>query len=407
MTPWAPYFLAVCILFGLAWIAVSAAVILNRVLYDLLRRSVRLAQTGAEAARFRTAASVVGSSRRIEATLARLPRPVIEHIAADSTTPRWQAQVFATYILERWESAPLVRAASTHKGEMEKWARIAALRILALGGERGIMDLLETAINDSDSDVAGAAVVLLGRMNDERAAYLLVEGLQRGTYTQSRIATQLDRFPRPIAHFLRPLLQDSNPAVRFWAATLLVRYAGGIEINKALASLVDDVNPGVRKAAVETLGKAGGPYAAQAAVHLIDDPVWYVRAHAARALGDLRRADLCHVVTPLLADREWWVRTAAKDSLQAMGRQVEREVLHYLDSSDVFARNGAAEVLQNIGIVDDLLIDTISDRRVDPGRIELIRKIMSAGGPGLMKAAIGRAEPNVASVVVELLERAA
>jgi HEAT repeat protein len=406
MTSWAPYFLPLCVLFGLAWIAISAAVILNRVLYDLLRRSVRAAQTGAEASRFQTA-SRRRRSRTIEESLARLPRPVIEHIAADSTTPRWQAKVFATYVRDRWGSEPLINAAFTHKGEMEKWARIAALRILALGGEPIIMHLLQRALNDDDRDVVGAAVILLGRMNDPAAARLLVDALRRGVYTQSRIATQLDRFPQPVVRLIRPLLGDPAPVVRFWAATLLTRYGGGLEINQALASLVDDVDASVRKAAVETLGKVGGPYAAQAAVDLIDDPVWYVRAHAARALGDLRRADLCHLVTPLLADREWWVRAAAKEALQAMGRQVEREVLHHLDSTDAFARNGAAEVLQNLGIVDAILLDTISDRWIDPGRIELIRKIMAAGGPGLMQAAIGRAEPSVAPAVAELLERAA
>src|SRR6185295_19264922 len=108
--------------------------------------------------------------------------------------------------------------------------------------------------------------------------------------------------------------------------------------------------------------------------------------HAARALGDLKRVDLCDRVTPLLADPEWWVRTAAKYALEAMGQEVADRLIPVLSSSDAFARNGAAEVLQNLGILDALITETIQTKEDEhSARVELIGKILAAGGPDLQR----------------------
>ena len=66
--------------------------------------------------------------------------------------------------------------------------------------------------------------------------------------------------------------------------------------------------------------------------------------------------DVAEEIAPLLADREWWVRLAAKESLQQMGEEVWSVLVPYLDHEDAFARNGAAEVLQNIGVLDSLIV---------------------------------------------------
>jgi hypothetical protein len=341
----------------------------------------------------------------VQELLARLPRRIIERVAADSVTPRLQAEVLASYILSRWEPRHLVSAALRHRTGKEKKSRIAALRILELSGYHGLWPLLDSALNDTDPDIVGAAVVILGQMHEEAAARRLVDALRRQIYAPSRIATQLDRFSIPIVHLLWPLLNEPVPVVRFWGATLLARYPGNTSLNRRLASLRYDRDPGVRKAAVETLGRIGEPYAAKTAVALLKDPAWFVRAHAARALGDLRRVDFCHLVTPLLTDHEWWVRAAAKDALEAMGPGVAEHLMDSLESGDRFARNGAAEVLQNLGILDTLVAQSI-DAKEDPDRLRLIGKILAAGGADLMEAARGRAAGHPLSEVANVLEQA-
>jgi HEAT repeat protein len=297
-----------------------------------------------------------------------------------------------------------VREATAHRGAAQKWRRIAALRVLFHGRHAGILRLLERALGDVDPDVVGAAVDLLGSMGDRQAAFLLVGGLRAQVYPPSRIATLLDGFPFPIAELLLPLLDDASPVVRFWAATLLVRYAGTDGLEDRLVFLARDPDPLVRKATVETLGRIGGAKAAATALELLEDPVWYVRAHAARALGDLGRADLADRIMPLLADGEWWVRFAVKESLQAMGAAIVPDLIPYLDHADGFARNGTAEVLQNLGFLDSLAAG-VANRPNDAARAALLRKIVSAGGAGLTQALVRRTQSVDPARVARLVER--
>jgi hypothetical protein len=107
-----------------------------------------------------------------------------------------------------------------------------------------------------------------------------------------------------------------------------------------------------------------------------------VRVHAARAAGHLSGAGSAAPVARLLADREWWVRSAAKDALRGIGLAAIPALLPVLVAEDTFARNGAAEVLQDIGFVDFLAAER-------PGSPLLVR-IYAAGGEELRAAAEAR-----------------
>jgi hypothetical protein len=289
----------------------------------------------------------------VRSLLTRLPQRSIERLAADSGTPRSVAEALATHAVLK-QGARLIREASTHRSERGRVRRIAALRILGLADHPNVLRLLTLALRSGDRDVAGAAVSLLGTIPDDRAAQLLVGALRARLYPQSRVAARLDRFPIDIPHIIAPLIENGDPSVRYWGATLLARYAGAPAVTDALAGLGGDHDASVRKAAVESVGVVGGTAAVNIASRLIDDPAWLVRAQAARTLGELKRHELAPRVAPLLADVQWWVRAAAMDALQAMGPAVAPSVAAFLDHQDRFARNGAAEVLQNLGLLDEV-----------------------------------------------------
>jgi HEAT repeat protein len=116
---------------------------------------------------------------------------------------------------------------------------------------------------------------------------------------------------------------------------------------------------------------------------LLDDPAWFVRVHAARSAAHLAGAAAAPAVTHLLSDSRWWVRTAAKDALRAIGRDALPALIPILGSPDRFARNGAAEVLQDIGVVDQLAVQ-------EP-QSPLLARIYAAGGERLREAAELRA----------------
>jgi len=238
---------------------------------------------------------------------------------------------------------------------------------------------------------------------DDIAATALIDALKESKYAPSRIATYLDHFERGIGGDLRPLLHHPDPNVRYWGATLLSRHP--VEgIDRDLAALSADPVPLVRKAAVASLAQIGGPALADVARRLMSDPTWFVRAHAARALASTSDPDVAELIAPLLADREWWVRLAAKESLQQLGDEVWSVLVPYLDHEDGFARNGAAEVLQNIGVLDSLIVLEAVTARPSTAKLEMLRKIASAGGTRMTAALLERVDARTRPRVRALLE---
>jgi len=276
------------------------------------------------------------------------------------------------------EARRLVRRAS-HAARTDRgtWRRISTLRRLARARHPAAPRLLRAALRDRDPRISAAAVRALGDLGDEWAIDLLLEALREERAPRSRIAAQLERLAPAPGPALLPLLRDKDPVVRFWGATLLAPYPerGGA----SLVMLTQDSDPNVRAAAVETLGVRSGDAAAAATLALLHDPVWFVRVHAARSAGRLLGAEGGPSLVRLLSDSRWWVRTAAKDALRGIGPDAVSALLPMLLDTDAFARNGAAEVLQDIGFVDHLALE----RPDSP----LLERIYAAGGERMRVAA--------------------
>jgi HEAT repeat protein len=280
------------------------------------------------------------------------------------------------------EARRLVRLAGGRpRTDWGRWRKISALTRLAQAHHQAAPRLVRRAAADGDAVISAAAIRALGDLGDHWAIELLLAAMQEGQAPRSRIAAQLERLaPRPGARLLA-LLADPDPVVRFWGATLLAPYP---DLGQAsLLGLTRDVDPNVRAAAVETLGGRGGPGVAEAALSLLEDPAWFVRVHAARSAGHVLGAAAAPALTRLLAHSRWWVRTAAKDALRGIGPEAVPALLPVLTDPDAFARNGAAEILQDIGFVDELALQ----RPNSP----LLERIYAAGGERLREAAELRA----------------
>jgi HEAT repeat protein len=277
----------------------------------------------------------------------------------------------------------LVRRASRQsRTEWGRWRRVAALARLEQMHHPAVPRLVRPLLADPDPRIATAAVRTLGDIGDDWAIDLLISALREGSGSRSRVAAELERLVPAPGPKLVPLLRDWNPAVRFWAATLLEPYP---ELGESsLIALTWDADPNVRAAAVETLGTRSGSGVGTAILACLDDSTWFVRVHAARAAGHVLGADAAPTITRLLADERWWVRTAAKDALRGMGNDAVPSLLAVLGHEDSFARNGAAEVLQDVGFVDFLALD-------DPSS-PLLERIYAAGGEKLREAAESRTD---------------
>ena len=342
-----------------------------------------------------------GEHSALVALVATLPETVLLALGADASDA--SAHRLAEVIVARVGRSTLEALAVTPSHPRRNARRIAAMHVLARAEAPGVTTLLARAVDDRDPEIVGASLALLGRVPDDTAAAALIDALKHAKYTPSRVATYLDRFERPLGANLRPLLHHPDPNVRYWGATLLSRHP--VEgIDRDLSALASDPAPLVRKAAVASLAKIGGPALPDVARRLLADDTWYVRAHAARALASTGDADVADEIAPLLADREWWVRLAVKESLQQLGDEVWAVLVPYLDHEDGFARNGAAEVLQNIGVLDSLIVLEAVTAKPSTAKLEMLRKIASAGGTRMTAALLERVDARTRPRVRALLE---
>ena len=375
------FLLALC--FGatlLAWLGVAAYVVVGRAAHDLRARRL---------ARARARLSGRGLSHR-----------ALRHAAGTPSLSREVSLAFALDAAATIGTPRLTARAGSHRTELGKWRRIEALRILALVDEVAAAPLLERALL-ADEDVAAATASILGGLGSETAARLLAAAIADSNVPDSRLAAQLDSFPRDIPDVVQVLATDSVAARRYWGVSLLSRYVDRADVRGRLCTAAADHNPNVRAAVAEALGAAPTDGLDELDA-LVRDDAWFVRVRAARALGARRSPTLAATVAPLLADESWWVRAAAKDALVSLGHEAAAAVVPSLHSSDEFARNGAVEVLERIGNVDVVLAEAAA-APYDPRKRSAAQAIAAASEEAF-RAAVERAEPEARPTLLALVE---
>ena len=271
-------------------------------------------------------------------------------------------------------------------GDMEWRVPEEVLDKIGLGdvaaNEEETRQILRRSLRSDDPAVRMASITALGRLAGrfEWAIDGLVEVLVRDADEAVKVATELDRLaPRPGPR-LPALLGHPSSTVRFYAVRLLAGYESLAA--RHVPAMIEDRSANVRAAALESLRDVASGETLRCALRLLDDPSPVVRAQAVRTATAVAPLPAASFVVPLLVDRSWWVRNAAREGLVAAGRDVADVLAPALESDDPALRGGAALVMQDIGLVDDLVAD------VDPGQLE---RILDAGGGRLRRAASERA----------------
>ena len=278
---------------------------------------------------------------------------------------------------------------ATDRRRRRRWSRIEALRLIAetstplrVAERRALAD----ALADRNEDVRLGALAAVSARADELAAQLLVGALVEWPTGRARVATELERQPRGhVGPLLEELLADGPPDVRFWALQVIWRSGSSLSW-AAIAELQDDPSPNVRAALAEGL-PVFYRRPAIALRRLLADEEWYVRIHAARSLGEAGVTRAAPAVAELLRDPSWWVRDAAEKALVALGPAGVREALRLLDDDDPFARDSAAEVLQDSGYLDRCVVAAASgDAEAD----RVLARVRGAAGDALVESAVAR-----------------
>lgn len=273
---------------------------------------------------------------------------------------------------------------SEWRAPAEAFARVGLER--ATDDEDETRSLLLRALRSEEADLRLASITTLGRLGDrhEWAIDCLVEALAEEVDSPVRVAGQLDRLaPRPGPR-LPPLLGHPSSVVRFYAVRLLAGY--GPLAARHVPHMTGDASPNVRAAALETLRAVSSGEALRCSLRLLDDAHPLVRAHASRTAAAIAPLTAAPFLVPLLGDRSWWVREAAREALVAGGREVAVCVEPALHADDAALRSGAALVLQDVGVLDELTDEA------DDGQLE---RILDAGGRRLREAATDRARAGL------------
>jgi len=377
------------------YILTAATVIVSRARYDRRCRLLQQVEPLIAVARGADASHAEAARQRALALFHRRSLTEVMALAADPVVPAAVQRTIAESLIERLGLRRLLHDARSRPHVTRVHRQVTALRALADARVPEAWPSLEAALADGDADVKAAAVALLGRLGNLRAGIALIRALERNLYTRSRIATALDAFPVPLGDRIVPLLTSDDPLNRYWAATLMRRYRDTPRLEAALARLASDPEALVRRAAVETIGACGFGGSATIVRARLTDSVPFVRAHAARALSKLEGSRAAHAVLPLLADPDWTVRNAAKHGLESMGSGVTSLVIGMLGHRDAFARNGAAEVLQNLGVFDSFVASASAGSPADDEN-EVVRQLASAGGTRMWTSAVARLASHAA-----------
>jgi HEAT repeat protein len=319
---------------GACWLTLAAWVLGARYSHD---RAVRLRDSDAVA--LASGSLPVGD----------LSKRRLRRIALGANTP---AAAVAARALVQVELPALLRRAADGRG---KSTRLRALTILVRAGSPYAIDLLRAVLAGEEISLAASAVRLTSELETRAADVLLFDVLVEGRHPRSRTATELEPRAARLRAELLELASNSDPGLRFWAVTLLGRDALDSSTESAVAFHAGDVDPGVRAATAEVLGKVSPALAQPILRRLLEDDVFFVRAHAARAVGEAGITGLADDVLPLLADINWWVRASAKESLLALGADGFRAALVALEHPDRFARDGALELVVASEHLHDLL----------------------------------------------------
>lgn len=229
-------------------------------------------------------------------------------------------------------------------GDPDPYRRTAAAETIGALRLWSVVDALQAAMRDEDTDVRIAAATAYVRLDAHRAAPALLRMIGKederaaerladlvcllgpaaapAVLERIRAGERTPRMLRVLAACGNPMLAQPvqmealaapDSAVRVEAARGLTRGATTLAVPGLLAAL-GDPHEDVRAHAATALGRIGVPQVVPALVALLDDPRWSVRQRAAAALAAVPGG--VTVLTELIGHSPQFVTTAAATGLQ-------------------------------------------------------------------------------------------
>lgn len=316
----------------------------------------------------------------------------------DEGAEGWKDKVIALYELSGFTSA---RTRELHSRLRSKRSD-AARRLGRIGDPRSVPELAKL-LEDPGEEVREAALYALGKIGSRDALESMLVALDNSDrWSQEKVAEAVEEAGDESRRVLVGLLRDENPARRAFAAEVMGEI-GGDEEAVYLEEALADEEVDVRARAADSLGRMRHRMARPALLRALDDPAWQVRAQAVKALGKIGEESDVTRIAEKLRDTQWWVRKNAAAALREMGETGEVPLVEMLWDEDRFARETAAQALEEGSIVERLVKD-MREGEDDPESGRIIRRLAEIGSVGtIVQVLSDLPDMEVKGRLVELL----
>ncbi len=255
-----------------------------------------------------------------------------------------------------------------------------------VGDERAVPGLARL-LESRNYRVADAALYALGKIGTQESLSEITKILDHPTrWTQDRIAAAVEAVGRQATDLLILNLEEGTPQTRTLSAEILAR-VGGEEALPALRAALRDPNTDVRARAAAALGRLRDRDSLEPLLAALEDARWEVRSQAAKALGEIEDAAALPQLANALRDPEWWVRANAEEAMRRMGEAGEAELAAMLYDEDRFARETAAQALQELGVPERYLQMAEAGEDVDSLR-PIMKRMAEIGAVGPLATAL-------------------
>ncbi|RJP32022.1 MAG: hypothetical protein C4536_06820 [Actinobacteria bacterium] len=294
----------------------------------------------------------------------------------DEGAEEWKGRVIGLYELSGFTAARTRQLRSRSKSRRSDAAR----RLGRIGDPRSVPELKEL-LEDPGEEVREAALYALGRIGTREALESMLDALNDGDrWSQEKVAEAVEEAGDESRRVLVGLLRDGNPMRRAFAAEVMGEL-GGAEEAVYLEEALADEEVDVRARAADSLGRMRHRLARPALLQALDDPAWQVRAQAVKALGGIGEEKDVSRLAEMLRDTEWWVRNNAASALREMGEMGEGPLAAMLWDEDRFARETAAQALEEGSMVERLVKD-MREGDGDPEGSSIIHRLAEIGCVG-------------------------
>jgi HEAT repeat protein len=214
--------------------------------------------------------------------------------------------------------------------------RESAVKIAGYFGYAECTDLLLERCSDEEESVRRAAIEHIPYLEDERVIPTLVDALETGTPRMRAAAANAFAHVESDAAMphLLGALKDADSWVRYFATRSIGKHRYGESVDALTALAQADDASHVRIAAVDSLGKIGGPHAIAVLASISESSDLDLARAALKSLGQINHPDAMPPLLEALRSKNGLLRLEALNALGARGGEDEVKAMQWTAAAD-------------------------------------------------------------------------